>query len=448
MKLNEICDGKIDCKYGDDEEFCNKSRIDCPKNCDCSPKYTINCKSELLQKEIILNDLDHKSLTMINIKTYFLSVKDYKSITYLKILNTKMEINYIIKKFPNLFHLDSLGNNLNKLNIQLNMNKLALNYLSITFNKILKIDKNTTLKYFPLLMYLNFTYSNLKYLPENLFKNLNHLKLLNMAFTNIKSIHKYSFIFFNNLTILNISKTEFPNDYITYDLLRNMSKLSYIYSSIFKFCCLAKSVYKQQLIDCEPSESLIHSCNDLLPSNFLKILVLLFGIIGIFGNILSLHFHVKNNRNGSKLFYLTLSFADFCTGFYIFIISMSDFYFRGNYILHDFQWRNSVFCSIIGCFSSFSVIVSSISIALVTVERHFYISNPFKKFLTPNIKQIICLALILLGLILSLLPLLIYQVSCSISFLLNCNFLFYLQISRTIIQVHLFVTLYTSEVKK
>jgi len=63
-------------------------------------------------------------------------------------------------------------------------------------------------------------------------------------------------------------------------------------------------------------------------------------------------------------------------GAYLMIIAVVDAYYRGNYILHDRSWRESVLCKIAGFLSTFSSELSVFTLTVITLDRLICIIFP------------------------------------------------------------------------
>lgn len=409
--MSEVCDGIFHCKNGNDEEFCNLKLLSCPIACNCSPKYIMMC-TNYNNGTFKLEYFEHRMLLIDNIWSLsFASNYFYSTFRIVKIDSTPLNFAEIIKKFPNAFHIDIRNNSLKNLSLNFNPGQLfpVLQYLSVTFNRKIKLAPSTTFAMFPSLLYLNLSKTSIHLFSHNFFPNNSKLKILDVVSCNLHSLRKTSFRHLKSLILLNITFSSLPPEVISSNLLVEMQKLKIIYSSIFKLCCFAKKIFKH-IEKCTPIKSLIHSCTNLLPSSFLKSIVFIFGLYGIIGNVLSIYFHFKSDNKGSKYFYIELSIADMCTGIYFFTLSMVDFYYIGDYIEHDLAWRSSILCSFIGCFSTFSTLVSSFSIVFVTIERYLCIAHPFLKFFTQSRKIILCIGVLFIGVLLSILPIFLYRV--------------------------------------
>lgn len=417
LKLTQVCNGIIDCKYGTDELFC-KEKLICPKKCICNPIYIINCSKESLleqplkttgQKMLIISDLN---------KT--IEAFQSLSITYFEIEKTNFQKFKILNLLPNLYYLKITKCNLINLNeIYLNNDNdnnenefvFMIQYLNLMDNPI-EINYEYSFKNFHNLYELNLSKTKIKYLTKNLFKNLNKLKILKINYCKLSKIYKNSLIPLKLLNIFQLKSTKILQsiNIFSNEIIENLKNLKYFLSDYYEICCMLKK-FHQNYSKCIPNKSLIKSCNDVLSSLILKIFTWFFGVFSCIFNFLSLLINAFNNRNGKKLFYICLAVGDLFTGFFFLAIAFVDLHYSGVYFEYDSIWRNSLLCKIIGCLASFSFIYSLISLLFITLERYHFIKYPFRIFLNFFPKLFVCLGMFCLSFFLALLPVLIVNVN-------------------------------------
>ncbi|KAJ8034383.1 hypothetical protein HOLleu_21191 [Holothuria leucospilota] len=83
---------------------------------------------------------------------------------------------------------------------------------------------------------------------------------------------------------------------------------------------------------------------------------------------------VNTNQNA---FLVSLAFADFFMGLYLFSIGIADAKFGKDYFLSAFGWREGTWCKVIGSTGFVSNIASILSLTFVSIERFFTISFTF-----------------------------------------------------------------------
>ncbi|XP_037933267.1 G-protein coupled receptor GRL101-like [Teleopsis dalmanni] len=103
--------------------------------------------------------------------------------------------------------------------------------------------------------------------------------------------------------------------------------------------------------------------------------------IATVGNLLVLfgRYFYKSRSNVEHSLYLRhLAASDFLMGVYLTIIACTDISYRGEYIVHEQDWRQSHLCAFSGFLSTFSCQSSTLLLTLVTWDRLMSIMRPLK----------------------------------------------------------------------
>lgn len=88
----------------------------------------------------------------------------------------------------------------------------------------------------------------------------------------------------------------------------------------------------------------------------LRVCIWILAVVAIVANLMVIVFRAKYkhaNRVHSFLI-VNLALGDVLMGSYLLIIAVVDWYYRGVYIVHDSDWRNSTMCNVAGFLSTFS----------------------------------------------------------------------------------------------
>ena len=135
-------------------------------------------------------------------------------------------------------------------------------------------------------------------------------------------------------------------------------------------------------------------------------------MFAICGNFAVIVYRVTWNRNSLQkshgIYPFNLAISDLLMGIYLVIIAVYDEMSRGEYVLHDLQWRNGVLCHMAGFLSTLSSETSAMFILLITVDRFVVIQFPFGQF-RPSLTftRLICCAAWVTGLTVASLPLIV-----------------------------------------
>ncbi|ESO84263.1 hypothetical protein LOTGIDRAFT_108234, partial [Lottia gigantea] len=136
--------------------------------------------------------------------------------------------------------------------------------------------------------------------------------------------------------------------------------------------------YVSDVISCEPRGDGISSQENLLENIVLRISVWVVAVLACAGNIIVLlgRFLLKEDNQIHSFFIKNLSFADMIMGVYLLMIGTRDKMYRGNYVLHDEEWRNSWTCDLSGIISTVSSEVSVLTLTVITLDRYICIMYP------------------------------------------------------------------------
>ena len=103
--------------------------------------------------------------------------------------------------------------------------------------------------------------------------------------------------------------------------------------------------------------------------------VVFVGIIG--GNTISLVLRILHRDISfvQNILILNLNIGDFFMGYYIAVAVYKDLLWRGDYYLHDYEWRSSVACQSFGSIALMSSEVCVLTLAMITYDRRGKIVN-------------------------------------------------------------------------
>lgn len=386
MFNDKICDGIVDCLDASDEFLCDYYTEE------LNEKNSI-CHIFQLQKMIcIFKSLRENGKTFFygnisrNVKNLkiegnieFLNNSNFFYLSVLVINNNNVLINRTnVLITPNLFSLSI--NNFKKLenfNFFAKQEMAVLQYLNISFNNFIHMNIFSRIKISNLLE-IDFSYSSLNHLKKLWFLNLTNLEIIHFVHVKFHFIDNFFFQFAENLKIIHLQKTFLPFEKIP-ELFLNLKKIKKVYSSQFQICCLFKNAFMNN-VKCIPNISKLISCDKIIASQFVKILLWLYSIFGIFGNFITIIIILKKkNKTSLKSFRLCLSFSDLISNFYIISICIIDYILYGNeYLKREKRLREGITCNILGMSISFSLIFSMFIINGISIEKFYAIVLPLR----------------------------------------------------------------------
>ena len=113
----------------------------------------------------------------------------------------------------------------------------------------------------------------------------------------------------------------------------------------------------------------------------------------------------KDTNTVQSIMLLHLAVSDGLMGAYLITLGVKDLLWRGEYYLHDFEWRSSLACQITGATSLLSSEVSLMLMALISADRLKNIVFPFRGgALSRKMTHILCAIIWLVGFLLAFFP--------------------------------------------
>ena len=271
----------------------------------------------------------------------------------------------------------------------------------LSYNKLVEIPGCSYLKLMSGLVELNLEHNRkLSFVSHGSFTGLKMLESLDLSFTAISWLAPDIFDDLSSLKTLSLKgsslvsvkfrlpeTTEFFNIELTnitdigkevFSKVRNMEEVR---SSTYKLCC--PRVLGQNIPThlCHFTGRAISSCSELIKETPLIFLVWLNGLATCVGNALTLVYRFTWEkellRKPYGLVVTNLSISDLLMGVYLMIIAVADRLFYGEYVLHDFTWRNSPVCQTAGVLVKMTSLTSLLFISLITVDPYLAVRYPY-----------------------------------------------------------------------
>ena len=229
------------------------------------------------------------------------------------------------------------------------------------------------------------------------------LKSLKIYDSEIEQIEDY---FLEGCSVKNLFLNSSKVQSFTKTMFDAANEIQLLVTDKYKFCCVRPWYLPED--NCLPHKNEFSSCNDLINSDVLRILVWIVAGFIVFANFITIINRIKDKdgvKNCFGIFATNLAVSDVLTGMYLIIIGVADMTFRGVYIFYDELWRRGIWCKIASVLSVAACETSALFIALITVERYLVIKYPFKKqIFTPKIGVMLTCIVWMLGIFASLIP--------------------------------------------
>ncbi|XP_071956328.1 uncharacterized protein [Antedon mediterranea] len=346
----------------------------------------------------------------------------YRSLLELNLIGCQMgEIpDGLFKGMSNLSYLHLQYNELKTINRDTFMGLDNLYELNLNYNEISEFDP-TAFNHTPYLQKLNVQYNRLKVLLPPLLKPLTDLQVLGMSFNEISDIKTGFFdsqthledllLMGNKLTVIKVGM--FQNLYGLRSMTLRENKIHEIEAHSFDhveslrslflaknpfeslpdhvFCAMTNNLdtvefdsfsfcgFAPHARHCYPKTDGLSSVEHMLKNVILRISVWIVGSVALFGNIfvLTTRLFVNETKRVHAFLIMNLAMADLLMGVYLYIVAIHGALFSDEYILHDLVWRSSEICTIAGCLSILSSLMSVFTLSVITLDRYVSIVHPF-----------------------------------------------------------------------
>ena len=193
------------------------------------------------------------------------------------------------------------------------------------------------------------------------------------------------------------------------DVFKGLDILRTVYTDNYKLCC--PRILPSDTVNCYAPLDEISSCEDLLRSGVYRVVLLVFAILTLLGNLINFVYRMFVDRTASSqgygVFVLHLCVSDFLMGLYLALIGVADRVYLGSYQWNDETWRHSATCSVAGVMSFVSSEVSVLAICFITLDRFLVLRFPFSRFhFQRRSAHVVCVLAWCIGMCLAVVPLL------------------------------------------
>ena len=377
LHLGDVCNGHFNCPHQDDEYLCLLKDITCPSVCHCVA-FAIRCYSVEILEYTLSIYFPYITATLMYCSVFRedkLS-KVFQYVSFLFITNSNLKkICAVISLMKHVRILDASKNAISTLKANCFKNKVALRVIKLNNNRLQHIQK--------------FAFYNS---PNILFIDLSNNKLVALSKYSTLGIDKLSFLSLENAT-LDLKETK--------DTL-NILNIKFLRIEYFSICCFGRENFQ-----CSAKQPWYMSCSHFLVNTVIKYTFYLVSFLILVANIFHL-FLQKKQYGKSQNIQTTRAFDDIITSISIlditssiplFILWLSDLYFKEKIVILQNQWQSSAMCFISGGINMYYSLASPFLYNLLSYTRYDVVKNP----LDSNFKRSYYVhKIILFGCILSL----------------------------------------------
>ena len=362
-----LCDGVAQCQpFMDDERFCDFPT--CPQGCICHAGV-IDC-GLWSDKEMTLISNSIHSLTITGNKEAF--TLDLKShyVYYINLANNALTSLMGV-------HLENMYN---------------LIYLGLPHNKIVSLQPGF-FKQMSNLLELALTGNRIHTLLADTFVGLSSLSFFNLSSLSLHSLHP-GFLRLCRIAFLDISNNsivQFPSELLLSDLYHiqylycqsnpindfDVTALSSLSSlEVFKgddnfYCC-----FVSRSAECLPGEDILKPCQYLFYNTQLRITVYSIAFCTLLGNIMSVFWFSVKSPWHSKLLALQ-ALSDLAMGLYLAILIFVDFKYRHHPLFIQREFPSSMFCRLAGFFNTYAIMASPVHTIITLTVKILVVLYPF-----------------------------------------------------------------------
>ena len=353
IHIGNTCDGIVNCPLGDDELLCEVSNISCPFNCHCLAA-AISCNQGNLPGE-----------------------QSILPFMYVYLIRSQgSSFKYLLSRLPQLHYLKLKFMKIQSKDICRCMMCCKLILLDVSFNQISTTRKQCFLGYkqiTALLLNDNF----IKYIQSQSFVELVNLKLVNLSNNEILNLPQSMFYHTKSMKLISIKNN--PLTLINKNAFQFI-EVENIEATNHHICCIVSNN-----VNCKANKPWYSSCSDLLHNKTTQVMYLIISVWIIFINLISICLQtvVRLSNASYSMTVILVNITNMLFGMYLGIIWMANYFFRGNFISHEYQWRHSY-----GCFAAFGIslwfsILTPCAFLFLSLLRLMVVINPvdnkFKK---------------------------------------------------------------------
>ena len=364
LHLSDVCNGQFNCPYKDDESLCLLTGSVCPSDCQCLAFviyivifvlcYNIEVSEHALPiyfPYIAVTILNCKIFTAEKLKTHFKYVSSL-SVTKTNLMNICPVISFM--KLVKL--MDVSENKIKKIRTYCFKNKVGL--------RVIKLNNNV-----------------LQYIEKFAFHNSTALLYIDLSNNKLTVFLKYSIIVSENMLFVSL-KNNTLNAMESKDSLNGLN-IKFLRIERFPLCCFAT-----ENVRCSAKRPWYMSCSHLLLNSIMQYLCCVVSIVVIITNAFHIFLQKKNMKKGEmaqtfERLVSSISIMDILGTAPLFILWMSDLYFKDNLVFMEEEWKSSMMCFTSCGVSIYYGLASPFLYILLSYTRYDVINKPmdsnFKK---------------------------------------------------------------------
>ncbi|XP_066019675.1 G-protein coupled receptor GRL101-like [Pocillopora verrucosa] len=350
-----------------------------------------------------------------------------KALTHLGLQDNRIETphKHVFKDLTALKKLDLSNNGVEDLPQEIFSNLTSLTTLLLSNNQIrnlpptifanltnittIKIEENKLKELHPKqfrglvkLSDLYLSRNKLGYFPHGIFKGLKKLLIIEILENEMTQVSIDNFKDIKQLKILYMQYNKMREiPYGFFDMLKDIQRVSLDTNLM---CC---HMHKEDADCAFTYNDDFANCESMFKNSAPRKSIWVIGVFSLIGAVFVITWRVifKEKNVVQSIMLLHLAVSDGLMGIYLLSLGTKDLLWRGEYYLHDFQWRSGLSCQIIGAISLLSSEVSVMMMTLISADRLKNIVFPYQgASLKPNTTHILCFIIWAIGFLMAFLP--------------------------------------------
>ena len=374
VHFNNINDGIVDCPAYEDDEATAEMAM-CPQHCQCMG-HAAFCTRGNFSNFVHFKVLIFRNLPSVAFTTS--PFVNFLALKYLDLANNKLYglFSFIFSPLHSLVTL--ILRNISISEIQpytfdglLNVRDLQLHNNSIYiihtdgFNGLLALTS------------LDLSRLNIRTVRTCAFRGLPQLLRLDLSYNMIEELLAETLCGLDGLQVLYLQNNNIM--YVDAQAFSFTTHLQLLASNVTGLCCYV------DVLDCTPKfEDEFASCSNILHHGSIKYTIYTIAIVSIGLNslafcIIKLFFAEKTPKNTvSNMFRKHLLLSDALMGIVFLISSVFDILYTGDFVMVGHLWRQSVYCRLLSFISMVSLEMTLFMVLIIAVERFLAMCFPFK----------------------------------------------------------------------
>ncbi len=348
LPVEHICDHIIDCPMHDDELLCN---VSCPHNCTC---YNL------------------AAVCQVSLGTFLSKFHSFLFMHFQWSLVSKL----LVASCTHASHIIISNSNLDLLCFEVSDLLSVVAYLNLNDNKLVSVSPKC-FDSFAMLRYLNLSSMQTEHVQSCSFQTQEQLETLDLSRNRISQMKKSTFCGLKNITMIFLEHN--PIQCVETNVFHLMTTLKAINTTYFAVCCPL-----QPQVLCTSKPEWPTSCSDILKSRKMKsgllsanVLIYIFNTLSLL--LIPIRKVVLTEKRVSpyRTSVVFINITDVLCSLYLTVILAVDSKTSGIFFTTEKVWRSSILCHTIAIVFSLFSIVSPVMLSFWTLLRYLVVKRPF-----------------------------------------------------------------------